>query len=344
MTAKTLKSSTSPFSSPLHFCPRLPALKKFSKSALLIFDEKLLKLFPEWISSFDRRVGFAAGESLKDLKLFPARVERLVEKLSGLGAAELEIVVLGGGSVGDFGAFFASVYRRGVKLTMIPSTWLAAVDSAHGGKTALNVGGAKNVLGTFYPASRVILCRELLLSQGPERAEEAWAELLKVAILSGDEWGRKLRLVPDLGASIWKNLRAAIAAKRKIVLRDPFEVKGLRSVLNLGHSLGHVLEAGHGLPHGRAVALGLGFALEWSVHRRFLVRARAYEFLALLPRFAKPSPMREADFLHFLKLDKKLDRAGRLRFIFVKAWGRPLILKVSVAQMLAEARRQAFVK
>ena len=93
--------------------------------------------------AFPQRYGVCAGEDLKDLAAFPKHVEHLLEIAAPLPQSRLSVVALGGGSVGDFAGFFASVFKRGVPLQQIPSTWLAAIDSAHGGKNALNVGRAK---------------------------------------------------------------------------------------------------------------------------------------------------------------------------------------------------------
>ena len=86
----------------------------------------------------------------------------------------------------------ASVLKRGVRLIHIPSTWLAAIDAVHGGKTALNVGGVKNQIGTFYPPKKIFIVRELLETQREALAQEAMAELVKIALIDGSEWVNRL--------------------------------------------------------------------------------------------------------------------------------------------------------
>ena len=175
------------------------------------------------------------------------------------------MVALGGGSVGDFAGFFASVCKRGLPLIQIPSTWLAAIDSAHGGKNALNVGSMKNQLGTIAFARRIFLSKHLLCGQPTERAQEAMGELAKIAIIDGGPWVKELLAAPESdGELLWRFLSCAVAAKYKVVLSDPLERLSVRHQLNLGHTIGHILEIQHQLPHGLAVAQGLHFALELS--------------------------------------------------------------------------------
>lgn len=337
------KTITSRYKSKLSFSPSLKI--KDPSTALLIYDEALVAQHAKLIEKFPLRFGVRAGESLKDLRNFPELASALVALANG--HSPLKVVALGGGSVGDFAGFFASVYRRGIPLVQIPSTWLAAIDSAHGGKTALNVGGFKNVLGTFYPAQEVWLVRDILASQSAARAVEAQFELIKMIWLQGGPWATRVLKAgktppPDL---LWTQLKRAIAAKREIFLQDPEEKKGIRSLLNLGHTVGHILESALKIPHGLAVGYGLEFALEWSRQRKLVAKhSKLHEFskffAALPPRPRLSAPV----FAEALGHDKKLSKAGRLRFIFIQDLGRPLIKEVSTDEILNEARRQSWIK
>ena len=246
----------------------LPGVSELGADSVLLFDRQLIKRVPgfrRWAAQFPFRFEVEAGEGLKSLEIFSDLARKLVRRTAALPVGALRIVGVGGGSVGDFAGFLASVFKRGVDLVHVPSTWLAAIDSSHGGKTALNVGGAKNQLGTFYPASRIYLVKELLLSQPEERAQDALGELSKIALIDGRPWVRNLmdsRL--QGGKLLWRYLPEAVDSKYRVVDRDPFEKKRIRQLLNLGHTLGHVLEAYHGLAHGDAVGQGLLFALQWS--------------------------------------------------------------------------------
>lgn len=240
-------------------------------STLVIFDRRLETVSPafrRWVRQFPYRYAVSSGEKLKQLRQFPVHFENIAEIAAPLTPRSMTVVAVGGGSVGDFAGFFASVYKRGVSLVHIPSTWLAAIDSSHGGKTALNNGRTKNQLGTFYPASQVLLERELLESQPSQRIQDGMGELGKIAIIDGGTWVRQLEASRLRGADLlWKFLKPAIQAKMKIVSRDPREQTGTRQILNLGHTVGHVFEAHYGWSHGHAVAQGLFFALDFALQR-----------------------------------------------------------------------------
>jgi 3-dehydroquinate synthase len=262
--------------------------------------------------------------------------------------------------VGDFGGFVASIYKRGVELIHIPSTWLSAMDSAHGGKTALNARGAKNQIGTFYPAKEVYLVKPLLLAQPSERNFEALGELIKMALISGGSLYKKLNQVSSLNSgTLWKLLPLVVTEKYKIVQKDPYELKGLRHVLNFGHTMGHVFEAHYELPHGVAVLAGLQFALEWSYERGFmnqaeylkLMRARFWKKAVQAKQFSVWKNLnmmallsdRPQKFLHYLEQDKKKTNMRNLRFVFLKSPGHPLIAEISLKDVLPEiARQQSF--
>ena len=141
--------------------------------AVVIADEALPARL---LGGFDAPLTVAAGESLKTL----ARVERLADRVLDCRASKpLTIVAVGGGSIGDAVGFLASILWRGVDLWHVPTTLLAMVDSAHGGKTAVNLGRAKNQLGTFYPADRVVLVEEALETLPIEQRRDGLVELVK---------------------------------------------------------------------------------------------------------------------------------------------------------------------
>jgi 3-dehydroquinate synthase len=342
--------------SQLQFIESLPRLDGTlaPENAILIFDQKLLKVsseFKKWSSGFIYKYPVASGEELKDLKHFALHAAQLFKICKDLSPRAMTVVSVGGGSVGDFSGFFASVYKRGVNLVHIPSTWLAAIDSSHGGKTALNVGGAKNQIGTFYPASEVILAKSLLMAQPSQRIEEAMGEFGKIALISGSAWVKKLANSneEDPAALLWKFLKPAIQAKLKVVDSDPLEQNGERQILNLGHTVGHVLESEFGWAHGRAVAQGLFFALEFSEHSGLLsekANERAMkllsESLGLHPIFPK-SKISVRRFVDLMLKDKKKSSQEHLTFIFLKAMGRPLRATLHVDELVLEAQRQGIV-
>lgn len=327
-----------------------PWSREWRDEALLIFDRSLLKRpsMGSWIRKFPHRYGVAAGESLKEIRSFPGHIEKILKISKEIPNRRMKIVILGGGSVGDFAGFVASVYKRGVPVIQVPSTWLAAIDSAHGGKNGLNVSGTKNQIGTIHPPQEVHLVKSFLDAQPEARAIEAAGEILKVALLKG---GALMRMPWDISHSsdsLWKALPTAIAGKMSIVRKDPFEQTGVRHLLNLGHTMGHVFEAEMGLPHGLAVAYGLVFATAFSRHAGECSEA-AYGRMISHPLWGLfiPSPLyRECLSISVKKIeslllqDKKRSGKGRLRFIFLKAPGKPVIREIPVREIIAEVERQ----
>ncbi len=343
----------------LHFIKDIPKPQSFGETTVLLYDRRLLQVVPgfkKWSRGFSATMPLAAGEKLKDLREFPAHCERLLKIVHGLNTRRLTIIAVGGGSVGDFAGFVASVFRRGVRLVHIPTTWLAAIDSAHGGKTALNVHGGKNQIGTFYPAAEIFLVDRILAAQPPERARDAAGELAKIALIDGGLWVKRLErsLKVEPAQLLMRSLRDAIAAQYRVVAKDPEERRGVRQVLNLGHTLGHVLEAALGLEHGKAVAQGTFFALDWSLERgelsereyqranRLLRGVVGLECLNMNAAYRRRRPSL-ALARRLLVLDKKRASDKSLTFVFLKGVGRPCRRAVLVDEILREARRQNWI-
>ncbi|MGE9745755.1 3-dehydroquinate synthase family protein [Bdellovibrio bacteriovorus] len=340
--------------SSLLFTTELPRPADLGEELLLIHDEILprkSKTFKKWMAQFPLRYPVKAGESLKSVQNFPEHITKIVKLCEGASSRRLTVVVAGGGSVGDFGGFVASILKRGVRLVHMPSTWLSAIDSAHGGKTALNVGSAKNQIGTFYPADKIVLSRSLLMAQPDVRAFEGFGELLKIALIAGGPLWRDLSKEYEVNAAIlWKYLSSSIDAKYKVVAKDPEEKSGHRHILNLGHTLGHVLETQYELPHGVAINYGLEFALCFSLHKKIITPAE-YEKLMLSPVMGYLlSPVRDEllqtkesvlrEFRKQLLSDKKKTSSEVLRFVFLKKPGQCVVREVSVDDILVEVCRQ----
>jgi len=178
------------------------------------------------------------------------------------------VVGLGGGATCDFAAMVAGLLGRGAPLTLIPSTLLAQVDAAIGGKAAVNASGGKNLMGLFRPASDIIVDLELLESLDETTLGEGLAEAYKAALLSSES--DRAALLDARSPSVITVARA-IATKVRIVESDPWE-RGDRRRLNLGHTWGHAVEAAAqgAIAHGHAVAIGLGFIARWSADRGLL--------------------------------------------------------------------------
>lgn len=339
------------FASQLHFSDKLPKAESF-KSALVIYDKVVARKNPEfrkWVSRFKSAYAVDAGERLKDFDQFAKHLKKLNLLVSDLSPRSLHVVAVGGGSVGDFAGFFASIYKRGVKLSHFPTTYLSAIDSAHGGKTALNLSGGKNQIGSFYPAEQVWIVSSLLKSQTEAQLSDARGELAKIAVIDSKVW----KLVSKGSGLISFNefvklMKPAVEAKMRIVLKDPLEQSGVRQILNLGHTLGHVIESRTGISHGAAVSQGLVFALRWSCRRGDLDYNKLEQIEELLSdRFAirpKPVPLKRNDVEILLRKDKKRASKDTVNFVLLKALGKPSVEQVEVSDIVNEAGRQGWIK
>jgi 3-dehydroquinate synthase len=250
--------------------------------ALALADERVLKLHPHVGKSLRARgvtvIALRAGEATKSLRV----LERLTRDALMLPRS-LTLLAIGGGTIGDLATVFAHTFKRGVRrFIQVPTTLLAAVDSSVGGKGAVNVAGAKNVLGVFHAADEAWLCSELFetLSEAQRREGriEAWKMVVTLDARTFAKWSAKTPSDDEV-------IRVSRALKHSIVHRDPYETKGLRVVLNFGHTMGHVIEAlsKYRVRHGEAVGLGILYALDEGVRRGVTPREVAREVERVLP-------------------------------------------------------------
>lgn len=196
--------------------------------------------------------GGESGKSLEGAKLI---LGRLLE----LGFTRSDAVVaVGGGVVGDMAGFAASVYMRGIDCYNVPTTLLSQVDASIGGKTAVNFAGIKNIVGTFRQPEAVLIDTATLDTLSPRLFAEGMAELVKMAATSNAELFARIEQTPDPRSCIADFITEALCIKMDVVRRDPAE-KGLRAVLNFGHTIGHAIEAASAgkYHHGECVAMGM---------------------------------------------------------------------------------------
>lgn len=209
-----------------------------------------------------RLITIPAGDCNKSLET----VTHVWDEMERMGATRRSLAInLGGGMVTDLGGFAAATYKRGLRFINVPTTLLGAVDAAVGGKTGFNYNGLKNEIGTFAPASEVIISTRYFDTLPIEEMKSGYAEVIKHAMLSDREELQRL-LDHDFSAPIshddlLERLRRSVQVKVDIVDRDPNEL-GERKSLNLGHTIGHAFEAlamqqDKPIAHGYAVAWGL---------------------------------------------------------------------------------------
>lgn len=198
---------------------------------------------------------FPAGEEHKNLSTLGGILEFLArERLTRSDA----LIALGGGVVGDMAGFAAAVYLRGIRYAQIPTTLLSAVDSSVGGKTAVDLRAGKNLAGAFAQPAAVLCDTNFLRTLPPETFADGMAEVIKTGVLSGESLFSMCE-AGEVAAHETEVIARCVAYKAGVVERDERE-QNERRLLNLGHTVGHAVEkcSGYAIPHGHAVAAGLG--------------------------------------------------------------------------------------
>ena len=195
------------------------------------------------------------GEASKSLETFGLLLGVMLEH--GFSRKDC-VVAVGGGVVGDLAGFTASAYMRGVDFYNVPTTLLAQIDSSIGGKTAVNFGGVKNIVGSFYQPKRVLIDPDLLKTLPPRQISNGLAEAVKMALTSDKELFELLETC-DVGENLEEIIIRSLRIKQSVVEQDERE-SGIRRILNFGHTIGHGIESSRGmrdLYHGECVALGM---------------------------------------------------------------------------------------
>lgn len=305
--------------------------------ALVVSDANVAPLHLAPLTSALRQAGVSAAEPVVltpgEASKSPATLLRLWDALhaAGLDRAGL-VVALGGGVVGDVAGLAAATWLRGVRVLHLPTTLLAMVDSALGGKTAIDLQGAKNQVGAFHPPAALLCDLDRLATLPPRELRCGLAEAWKTALLAGDPLLGLLRArAAELAAgdpdALLPLVEGCLRHKAGVVAVDERDERGERALLNLGHTLGHALEAAWpALLHGEAVAIGVAFALGLSRQLGLCPAGFAADALALgraLGLELRPPARLELDALTgWLGRDKKRDRAGRPAWVLLRGPGR----------------------
>jgi shikimate kinase/3-dehydroquinate synthase len=239
-----------------------------------VTDDNLVVAHPALLEAAETVVAIAPGEEHKTL----GTAERLWTALAGAGATRADHVVgVGGGVVGDLAGFVAATYQRGVPVVHVPTTIVAQVDSAYGGKTGVDLPAAKNYVGAYHQPAGVLVDPGLLETLPTEERAAGYAEVVKTALIAGGPLWERVAA----GAPVDERIVIACArTKLRVVAADERDAGG-RQVLNLGHTVGHAIETVTGYAryrHGEAVGLGLLAALRLSGQEA--LRAQVEELLA----------------------------------------------------------------
>ncbi|MBI5624760.1 MAG: 3-dehydroquinate synthase [Elusimicrobia bacterium] len=273
-----------------------------------------------------------AGEGAKSFKTVLGLYDSF---LKGGVERRTPVIALGGGSIGDAAGFAAATFMRGLPLVHVPTTLLSQADSSVGGKTGVSLPSAKNAVGAFHQPELVVSDTAFLAGLPDRDLLSGLAEVVKMALVFDRSFARRLSLrwpgllARDPALLAWA-VRRCVELKARVVAKDEQDLKGLRELLNFGHTAGHALEAAAGydrLSHGEAVTWGMALAVRLSATRGWLKmpgdRALAE---GLLSRLSAPPWPRSLDWTRLaaaMSRDKK-KRGGKNVFVLLKDMGRPI--------------------
>ena len=262
--------------------------------------------------------------------------ERLIgELLENRLDRKSAVVAFGGGAVGDLSGFVSAIFLRGVSLVQVPTTLLAQVDSSLGGKAAVNHPMGKNLVGAFHQPSLVVSDPELLMTLPRREVLSGMAEVVKHGVVADSDLfdyieKRSGDLVDADPDALTHVVRSSVAIKAGLVSRDERDTKGVRAVLNYGHTAGHALETltGHELRHGEAVAMGMEIAAKISAELGHIEEVDVERQSSLLEKLGlrRAPPILEVEsIVEIMRRDKKAEM-GSIRFVLPTGIGTTPVL------------------
>ena len=241
------------------------------------------------------------------------------------------IICLGGGTVGDLGGFLASIYKRGIPYIQIPTTLLGQIDSSIGGKTAIDLKEAKNILGAFYQPKAVFIDPGFLKTLPTREIKQGLAETIKYGVIRDKEFFDFLKqnhkkILKLNSTCILKLISVCVSIKAKIVAEDEQEKKGLRTILNFGHTLAHALESSlhyKRLSHGEAVSLGMLYAAYLSKVLKKCSEKEVNKIEEIIKLFSLPTKIKfnALTLYKSLSYDKKFT-SGKIRMVILRKIGK----------------------
>lgn len=309
----------------------LPHLEGVEKDQICVVADKCLIRHPVW-------TGAQALQNRPVLWLEVTEENKSLETISRIWDFLFEhaitrrglLICIGGGALTDMGGFAAATYKRGMSYINVPTTLLAMIDAASGGKTGINYRGIKNSIGAFAAPRATILCPEWLSTLSPQQFLSGFAEMLKTGLIDGQAlWNGLLQYDLDKmdTASLSPLIADCMAVKQRIVAQDPQE-NGIRKVLNFGHTFGHALERKMQVPHGYAVLYGMIAELYLSVTRLGCPREPLQQLTRLMLQYYGKPQCKCSDrdqLLALMQQDKKNEQAAQINCTLLQAVGTPLI-------------------
>lgn len=292
----------------------------------LMVDAEVARLYDDLLQQLPVHSRFVvpSGERFKTLDTAAAMWQHLLAHGADRGSL---VLAIGGGVTTDMAAFVASTYMRGIRFILCPTTLLSQVDASIGGKTGIDFAGGKNLVGTFAQPEAVVVWPGWLQTLPERELYSGYAEVLKHGLIADRAYWLAHSAIQPEQADAAHMVRHSIALKYSVVQQDPTE-KGLRKILNYGHTIGHAIES-YGLTtpspllHGEAIALGMVLEAQLAVEVAGLAQAEADEIAQRLTALGYPARLSAEGIpamMQYMGMDKK-NRAGGLRFSLPSAIG-----------------------
>ena len=306
---------------------RLPLLTAGQKNFVLT-DSNVYSLYPDFFKKYFNKAPvfvLPAGEENKKYKALYEIFRKMTE--AGLHRSS-RLFAVGGGVVGDIGGLAAALYMRGISCVQIPTTLLSQVDSSVGGKTAVDLGGVKNVVGAFYQPCEVLVAPSFLQTLPPREIKCGMGEIVKYAALNAELYTTLKANENKLGdlAFLQTLVAPCIQHKASVVEADEKE-SGERKSLNVGHTTGHAIELTSGLSHGESVLYGMRFETRIAISAGVCEKEYGAALLQLIDKALSVAPVAETDFSGIGKdaekarADKKNADDGHIKIAVAKSVG-----------------------
>lgn len=287
---------------------------KRKKQYIVITDTNIAKIYRNELKNLPKDflvISVPAGEKSKKLSV----IENLASKLLKHGVTRQDVIIaFGGGTVGDISGFLASVYMRGIEFIQVPTTLLAMCDAAIGGKNGVDLKEGKNLLGTIYQPSHVLIQPELLGTLPEKQLKNGLVEAIKYGIILSkplfkfieQNWEKVLK---KDAASLNNLIEQSIKIKVKIVSKDSQE-NGIRKILNYGHTVGHAIEksSGYMYEHGEAVSIGMCIENILGMNKKITQESAYRSLTRLLQKIGLPTSVPKSmtkKIIKALNVDKK---------------------------------------
>ena len=322
--------------------------RRFTKIFVLVDSNTHLHCLSSFLPRLETSVELEvleidAGEEHKTLDT----CNSLWQVLSDMGGDRRSLLVnLGGGVVTDLGGFVAAAFKRGISCVHFPTTLLAMVDAALGGKNGVNLGALKNQVGVIKKPEMVVADLSFLASLPPAEMRSGLAEMLKHGLIADEDYWNRLNDLKDLNFDHLEGLiEESMIIKEKIVAQDPYE-QGLRKSLNFGHTLGHAIESfflktksEKKLLHGEAVAIGMVLAAYLSSALEGFPEKKRDEIKKNIHSMYGKTGFSMEDqekIIDLLKFDKK-NEGGKINFVLLRKIGEPVIDREVLNSLILDA-------